>query len=85
MIKYAVSAPGPVYPLDPARGMEGTVVLQITVSKQGDVSSARTVSGPVEFRGAAVQAVRMWHFKPYLFNGTPADVETTLELPFKPQ
>jgi protein TonB len=85
MIKYAVSAPKPVYPLDHARGVEGTVILQITISRQGDVTSARPVSGPIEFRLAAVQAVRTWHFRPYLFNGNPADVETMLEIPFKPQ
>ena len=85
MIKYAVSAPKPVYPVDRAKGMEGTVVLQITISKQGDVTSTRTVSGPVELRAAAVQAVRMWRFRPYLLSGNLVDVETTMELPFKPQ
>jgi TonB family protein len=83
MIKYAVSAPKPIYPANKARGMEGTVVLQITISKQGEVTSTRTVSGPSELRSAAVQAVRTWRFKPYLLDGSPAEVITTLELPFK--
>jgi protein TonB len=85
MIKFAVSTPKPVYPADRAKGMDGTVVLQLTVSKQGDVTSTKTVSGPIELRAAAVQAVRMWRFRPYLLSGTPVDVQTTMEVPFKPQ
>jgi TonB family protein len=85
MIKNAISAPRPLYPADHAHGTDGTVVLQITISKQGDVTSTRTVSGPVELRAAAVQAVRTWRFRPYLLSGNPVDVETTMELPFKPQ
>ena len=85
MIKYAVSTPRPAYPQNQAKGIDGTVVVQITVSKQGDVTSARAVSGPLEIRSAAVQAVRMWRFRPYLFSGSPADVETMLEIPFNPQ
>ena len=85
MIKFAVSTPKPVYPADRAKGIDGTVVLQITISKQGDVTSTKTVSGPIELRSAAVQAVRMWSFRPYLLSGTPVDVQTTIEVPVKPQ
>jgi protein TonB len=82
MIQYAVSAPKPIYPVDRANGSDGTVVLEITISRQGDVMSTRTVSGPAELRSAAVQAVRTWRFKPYLLDGNPTEVVTTLELPF---
>lgn len=83
MMSYAVSAPRPIYPQDQANGIDGTVVLQVTISKQGSVTGTRTVSGPVALRAAAVQAVRAWRFKPYLLNGSPTEVVTTLELPFK--
>jgi TonB family protein len=85
MIKYAVSAPKPVYPLNRAKSMDVTVDVQLTISKQGEVTSVQTMSGPPEFRSAAVQAVRTWRFRPYLFNGSPADVETMLEIRFGPQ
>lgn len=85
MMGYALTAPRPIYPRDVAKGMDGTVVLQVTISKQGNVTSTRTVSGPVELRQAAVQAVRAWHFRPYLLDGNPAEVTTTVELPFKGQ
>jgi len=85
MMGYALTAPRPIYPSDVAKGMDGTVVLQVTISKQGNVTSTRTVSGPVELRQAAVQAVRAWHFRPYLLDGNPTEVTTTVELPFKGQ
>jgi len=85
MMAYAVSAPQPVYPVAQAKGASGTVVMQIVVSRLGDVISARAVSGPAELRPAAAQAVRLWRFRPHLVNGTPAEVTTTLQFTFKGQ
>ena len=82
MMDYTLVAPRPVYPSNPVQ-MDGTVVLQVTISNQGSVISTRTVSGPVAMRSAAVRAVRMWRFKPYLVEGYPTQVITTVELPFK--
>jgi protein TonB len=31
---------------------------------------------------AAVDAVKQWQFKPYLVNGQPVDVETTIQVVF---
>ncbi len=85
MIGYALSAPQPAYPAAQARGVSGTVVMQIVVSRLGDVISTRAVSGPAELRPAAAQAVRGWRFRPYLVNGIPAEVTTTLQFSFKGQ
>jgi TonB family protein len=85
MMGYALTAPRPLYPRDVAKGMDGTVVLQVTISKQGNVTNTRTISGPVELHQAALQAVWAWHFRPYLLDGNPTEVTTTVELPFKGQ
>jgi protein TonB len=85
MMGYALTAPRPIYPRDVAKGMDGTVVLQVTISKQGNVTNTRTISGPVELHQAALQAVWAWHFRPYLLDGNPTEVTTTVELPFKGQ
>lgn len=85
MMSYALSAPQPVYPPDQAKGTSGSVVLQVNISREGSVTSARALSGPIEMRPAAVQAMRAWRFKPYLLNGNPAEVTTTLEFVFTGQ
>jgi protein TonB len=85
MIAYALSAPQPSYPKDQPRGISGTVVVQITISQEGYVTEIRVVSGPIEMRPATVQAVQAWRFKPYLVNGTPAEVTTTLGFLFRGQ
>ena len=85
IMEYALVAPPPIYPQNPTGGAEATVVLQVTISRLGTVMDTKTISGPLEMRPAAIAAVRMWRFKPYLLDGLPTDVVTTLELPAKAQ
>lgn len=85
LISSALSAPQPAYPRDQPRGINGTVVVQITVSRDGYVTDIRVVSGPVEMRSATVQAVQAWRFRPYLVNGSAVEVTTTLGFLFKGQ
>jgi periplasmic protein TonB len=85
IMEYALAAPPPIYPQNLTGGAEATVVLQVTISRLGNVTDTKTVSGPLEMRPAAIAAVRMWRFKPYLLDGNPTDVVTTLELPAKAQ
>jgi len=42
------------------------------------------VSGPDRFRDAAMEAVKQWRYKPYLVEGEPVDVQTTIALNFSP-
>jgi protein TonB len=73
----------PVYPpLARAMGMEGTVVLQATISKTGTIENLRVVSGPELLRKAAMDAVSRWRYRPYLLNGEPVEVETTINVNF---
>jgi protein TonB len=85
LMAYALAAPQPAYPADEPKGISGTVVVQVTVSKEGKVTGIRAVSGPEELRPATVQAVEAWRFRPYLIDGAPADVVTTLGFLFREQ
>jgi TonB family protein len=53
-----------------AKGVEGTVVAQVTLDAVGNVTDARIMSGPDELRKAVLQAVLQWHFTRDAANGT---------------
>lgn len=73
----------PVYPpIAKAARAEGTVVLQATISKLGSIANLRVVSGPAMLQQAAIDAVKNWRYRPYLLNGEPVDVETTVNVIF---
>jgi protein TonB len=75
-----VSSPvRPNYPLL-ARQMkvQGSVILQALISKDGAIQNLRVVSGPHILANAAQDAVRQWHFKPH-FEGSEA-VETQAKI-----
>jgi TonB family protein len=51
------------YPADArAKGVEGTVVVQVKLDANGEVADATALSGPDELRKAARQSVLTWHF-----------------------
>jgi protein TonB len=62
---------------------EGTVVVQAVISKSGRIESARVVSGPGVLQAAALQAVREARYRPFLLNGLPTEVETTVSINFR--
>jgi len=73
----------PQYPAIPkAAHIQGTVVLQATISKSGSIQNLRVISGPPLLHQAAMDAVRSWRYKPYLLNGEPVEVETTINVVF---
>jgi protein TonB len=76
----------PPYPvLAKATRTEGTVVLEATISKAGVIENLRVVSGPLMLRQAAMDAVKTWRYKPYLLDGQPIEVETTVNVIFSLQ
>jgi protein TonB len=70
----------PVYPGDV--DAEGTVVLHAIIGKDGHVESLQAISGPTMLKGAAIDAVKQWTYKPYLLNGEPVEVDTTIVVQF---
>lgn len=74
----------PAYPaIAKATRREGVVVLQATISKAGAIDNLRVVSGDPMLRQAALDAVSNWRYRPYLLNGQPVEVETTVNVIFK--
>ena len=73
----------PVYPpIGHAMRVSGTVVLAASISKTGTIENLRVVSGPAVLQQAALDAVQTWRYRPYLLNGEPVEVETTINVVF---
>jgi protein TonB len=80
---YLLGKVTPPYPVIAREArVQGTVVLQATISKTGVIENLRVLSGPPLLRQAALDAVRSWRYKPYQLNGEPVDVETTVNVIF---
>jgi periplasmic protein TonB len=74
----------PTYPaIGRAVRAQGTVQLQATISREGTIENLRAVSGPTMLQQAAIDAVKQWRYRPYLLNGEPVEVETTINVDFK--
>lgn len=62
--------------------IQGTVVLQATIGKEGDVENLQVISGDSMLAAASIEAVKQWKYKPYLVNGEPVEVETQVDVIF---
>lgn len=63
--------------------VQGTVTLSATVTKDGALKDIHVVSGPAELQDSAMRAVSTWRYLPWLVNGNPVDVNTTIDVNFK--
>ena len=73
----------PLYPDIAKRArIQGVVVLQAVISKQGVIENLRVVSGHPMLTQAALDAVRQWRYRPYLLSGEPVEVETQITVNF---
>ncbi len=79
----AITKAQPVYP-DLAReaGVDGTVMVQALVGKDGKVKDTRIVKSIAMLDGAAVAAVKQWVFKPALSNNKPVAVWVAVPVKF---
>ena len=74
----------PIYPEEARRrGIEGSVVLDVTVNGRGSVASLRLVSGNEILVKAAITAVRQWIYDPYPLDH-PGEFKTRATLTFAP-
>jgi len=62
--------------------IQGTVVLQAVISKQGTIENLRLLSGHPMLAPAAIDAVRQWRYRPYILNSEPVEVETQITVNF---
>jgi protein TonB len=65
-----------------AARISGVVRLRAKISKTGDISDLRVECGPELLKEASLIAVRQWKYRPYLLNGEPVEVETTINVTF---
>jgi periplasmic protein TonB len=73
----------PPYPtLARAARVQGDVVLSAVIDSNGHITNLLLVSGHPMLVPAAIAAVKQWRYKPYLLNGQPVEVETTITVIF---
>jgi TonB family protein len=81
-----VSQVNPSYPEHlQAQGIEGVVLLEVIVDKEGTsraVRVANTLAHP-ELAESAVEAVKQWRYQPALLNGQPIEVVTEITVNFE--
>lgn len=74
----------PEYPvLAKSARIQGDVVLQAVIDRDGNIRNLTLASGHPMLVQGAIDAVRQWHYRPYLLNGQPVEVETTITVTFK--
>jgi protein TonB len=73
----------PTYPeiLRRAR-VQGTVTLEATIAKDGQIENLRVLSGHPFLAQAAIDAVKQWRYRPTLLNGEPVEVVTNITVTF---
>jgi periplasmic protein TonB len=75
--------PQPTYPpLAKQARISGAVVLQAEISKDGSIQNLHVISGHPMLIQNALEAVKRWKYKPYILNGEPVEVETTITVNF---
>ena len=73
----------PEYPREAqVKRIQGTVVLQVRVDREGNVTDAKLVSGHPALAQAAIEAVKKWKYHPYLLNGSPFQMVTKADVTF---
>lgn len=77
-----VSVP-PNYPLL-AREMkvQGAVSLRALISREGNIQELQILSGPGILAAAAREAVKQWHFKPYMQDGQAVETQARITVNF---
>ena len=74
----------PSYPSSALRmRIEGKVELMATISKEGNITQVKILSGDGQLSKAAADAVKQWKYKPYLLNGEPVEIQTEITVNFK--
>ncbi|MGD0213080.1 MAG: TonB family protein [Terriglobales bacterium] len=74
----------PTYPPAALRlHTQGAVQIEVTISKEGNVTNPKVLSGDRVLSQAALEAVRQWRYKPYFLDGAPVEIQTQITVNFK--
>jgi len=83
MQKQIVNKVTPVYPEEAKKAqITGKVQLEAVIGKSGEVENLKVIYGPKELQPSALDAVRQWTYKPFLLNGAPVEVKTTIDITY---
>jgi TonB family protein len=78
-----VQGESPAYPAEAAaQKLQGPVVLQAMIGRDGSVEDLKIVRGSFLLCKAAIPVVKQWRFQPYNLNGHSAQTTTTLTIDF---
>lgn len=73
----------PEYPAEAKeKHIEGTVLLNVDIDNEGNVGRVELVSGHPMLAPAAMDAILEWKYRPFVLNGAPTAVETTVQVKF---
>jgi protein TonB len=73
----------PKYPAAAKRaGIEGVVIVEATVTAEGNVDKVKVISGPPLLTDAAAEAVSHWKYEPTYLNGQAVAVILTARISF---
>ena len=84
MAGNATHKEAPIYPAEAKeKKIQGAVLLHAIISEQGSIEQLSVVSSPDEMLSkSALDAVHQWTYKPYLLNGQPTAVDTTITVTY---
>jgi TonB family protein len=73
----------PDYPeIAKAARIQGTVMIFAVIGKEGTITVLHLISGHPLLAPAALQAVKQWRYRPFVLNGQPVEVQTTITVRF---
>jgi protein TonB len=85
MASHCITMVSPNYPRTVGDLSEGSfVVVRVVVSRSGSVSPLRVISGPPSLQAEAMNAVRLWRYRPFVRDDEPLDVTTDVRVDFTP-
>lgn len=81
-----ISRVEPEYPEMARKGrITGVVRMRALIGKDGQIKKLDLISGHPLLQQAALDAVRLWRYKPAFVNGEPIEVDTTIDVIFSLQ
>lgn len=85
MAGHRISGPMPIYPEDAKRaGAQGDATLRALIGRDGRIHDMQVITAPwPSLVASAMWAVSQWKYTPYLLNGAPVEVSTTIHVIYK--
>jgi protein TonB len=80
LVVHSVDAAYP--PEARAHKLQGLVVLQAVIGRDGNVQDLKLVRGYFVLAKAAIAAVKQWRFRPYTQNGRALETQTIITIAF---